>query len=90
MAARQSPRLLLVDELSLGLAPVIVKDLMVSLRRLADTIGVPVILVEQDAAAALKIADRAYVMDRGQIVWQGDGDDTDAAEISARYLGVTR
>jgi branched-chain amino acid transport system ATP-binding protein len=82
MAARQSPRLLLVDELSLGLAPMIVKDLMVSLRRLADTIGVPVILVEQDAAAALKIADRAYVMDRGQIVWQGDGDDTDAAEIS--------
>ena len=40
---------------------------MVSLRRLADTTGVPVILVEQDAAAALKIADRAYVMDRGQI-----------------------
>ena len=90
VAARQSPRLLLVDELSLGLAPVIVKDLMVSLRRLTDTTGVPVILVEQDAAAALRIADRAYVMDRGQMVWQGTGAETDPAEISARYLGVTR
>jgi ABC-type branched-subunit amino acid transport system ATPase component len=90
MAARQSPRLLLVDELSLGLAPVVVKDLMVTLRRLTDMTGVPIILVEQDAAAALKIADRAYVMDRGQMVWEGDGSGTDAAEISARYLGVTR
>jgi len=90
MAARQSPRLLLVDELSLGLAPVIVKDLMVTLRRLTDDTGVPIILVEQDAAAALKIADQAYVMDRGQMVWQGDGSGTDAGEISARYLGVTR
>jgi ABC-type branched-subunit amino acid transport system ATPase component len=90
MAVRQSPRLLLVDELSLGLAPVIVKDLMAALRRLTDSSGVPIVMVEQDAAAALRIADQAYVMDRGQIVWQGRSAETDAAEISARYLGVTR
>lgn len=90
MAARQSPKLLLVDELSLGLAPVIVKDLMAALRRFTDVTGAPIVLVEQDAAAALKIADQVYVMDRGQIVWQGKSADTTAAEISARYLGVTR
>jgi ABC-type branched-subunit amino acid transport system ATPase component len=90
MAVRQSPRLLLVDELSLGLAPVIVKELMTVLRRLTDVSGVPVVLVEQDAAAALRIADRVFVMDHGQVVWQGASADTDAGEISARYLGVTR
>jgi ABC-type branched-subunit amino acid transport system ATPase component len=90
MAVRQSPRLLLVDELSLGLAPVIVKELMTALRRLTDVSGVPVVLVEQDAAAALRIADRVFVMDHGQVVWQGASADTDAGEISARYLGVTR
>jgi len=90
MAVRQNPRLLLVDELSLGLAPVIVKELMTALRRLTDVSGVPVVLVEQDAAAALRIADRVFVMDHGQVVWQGASADTDAGEISARYLGVTR
>ena len=90
MAVRQSPRLLLVDELSLGLAPVIVKELMTALRRLTDVSGVPVVLVEQDAAAALRVADRVFVMDRGQVVWQGASADTDAGEISARYLGVTQ
>jgi len=90
MAVRQSPRLLLVDELSLGLAPVIVKELMTALRRLTDVSGVPIVLVEQDAAAALRIADRVFVMDHGQVVWQGASADTDAGEISARYLGVTR
>jgi len=90
MAVRQSPRLLLVDELSLGLAPVIVKELMTALRSLTDSTGVPIVLVEQDAAAALQIADRVFVMDRGQIVWQGGSAETDAGEISARYLGVTR
>jgi branched-chain amino acid transport system ATP-binding protein len=79
-----------VDELSLGLAPVIVKELMTALRRLTDVSGVPVVLVEQDAAAALRIADRVFVMDHGQVVWQGASADTDAGEISARYLGVTR
>jgi ABC-type branched-subunit amino acid transport system ATPase component len=90
MAVRQSPRLLLVDELSLGLAPVIVKELVTALRSLTDSSGVPIVLVEQDAAAALQVADRVFVMDRGQIVWQGDSAETDAGEISARYLGVTR
>jgi branched-chain amino acid transport system permease protein len=90
MAVGQSPRLLLVDELSLGLAPVIVKELMTALRGLTDVSGVPVVLVEQDAAAALRVADRVFVMDHGQVVWQGASADTDAGEISARYLGVTR
>ena len=90
MAARQAPKLLLVDELSLGLAPVIVKDLMASLRRLVDETGIPIVLVEQDATAALRVADRVAVMDRGRIVWEGASSETSAVEISSRYLGVTR
>jgi len=62
------PRVLLVDELSLGLAPVVVGQLMDNLRRLRDELGVAILLVEQNAAAALEIADRGYVIEHGRIV----------------------
>lgn len=66
------PRFLLVDEMSLGLAPIVVERLAAAVRALADD-GVGVLLVEQFAALALRIADRAYVMSRGRIVYEGDG-----------------
>jgi branched-chain amino acid transport system ATP-binding protein len=65
------PRVLLVDEMSAGLAPVIVTRLMNAVRRLADE-GLAILLVEQFAALALSIGDRAYVMRRGRIVHDGD------------------
>jgi branched-chain amino acid transport system ATP-binding protein len=65
------PKILLIDEMSAGLAPVIVTRLMHAVRRLADA-GLAVLLVEQFAAVALSIGDRAYVMRRGRVVHDGD------------------
>jgi branched-chain amino acid transport system ATP-binding protein len=66
------PALLLVDELSLGLAPVVVDDLKKRLVSVRDELGIGILLVEQSAAVALEIADYAYVMENGRIVLDGD------------------
>ncbi|MGB9017227.1 MAG: ABC transporter ATP-binding protein [Pseudolabrys sp.] len=66
------PQLLLVDELSLGLAPVVVQDLTRRLRSIRDELGIGILLVEQSAAAALEIADYAYVMENGRVVLDGN------------------
>jgi branched-chain amino acid transport system ATP-binding protein len=65
------PRLLLVDEMSLGLAPVIVARLLPILRRVADELGAGVLFVEQHVGLALRVADRAYVLNHGRIVLEG-------------------
>jgi len=65
------PKVLLIDEMSAGLAPVIVTRLMSAVRKLADD-GLAVLLVEQFAALALSIGNRAYVMRRGRVVHDGD------------------
>jgi len=70
LAAR--PRLLLSDELSLGLAPIVVRRMLRAIREAADR-GCGVLLVEQHAVDALKIADRGYVLRRGRIVMSGSG-----------------
>lgn len=67
-----NPRLMMLDEPSLGLAPLIVKDIMSILNQLRDDFGTTIILVEQNVKAALKVADRACVMERGEIVVEGD------------------
>ncbi len=64
------PKTIMIDEMSAGLAPVIVARLMAAVRRLADQ-GLAVLLVEQFAALALSIGDRAYVLRRGQVVYDG-------------------
>jgi ABC-type branched-subunit amino acid transport system ATPase component len=66
-----SPRLLMVDELSLGLAPAIVDDLIALLRRLRDERGVAILLVEQHVTLALSVAERAYFLERGQVRFEG-------------------
>jgi branched-chain amino acid transport system ATP-binding protein len=65
------PKLLLVDEMSLGLAPVIVARLLPILRRVAADLGAGVLFVEQHVASALKVADRAYVLNHGRLVLEG-------------------
>ena len=65
------PKVLMIDEMSAGLAPVIVSRLMQTIRQLADK-GLAVLLVEQFAALGLSVGDRAYVMRRGSIVYDGD------------------
>jgi branched-chain amino acid transport system ATP-binding protein len=82
------PRLLLVDELSLGLAPLIVSDLMDRLKTIRDEQGVTILLVEQNAAAALEISDYGYVMENGRIVFDGDPQRLQSHEdVQEFYLG---
>jgi branched-chain amino acid transport system ATP-binding protein len=79
------PDVLLVDEFSLGLAPLIVERLMSALRTIADSTGVGVILVEQQARRALSVADTWYLLRSGEVVDHGDA--SDAADLDAAYLG---
>jgi len=85
------PRLLLVDEMSLGLAPVIVDRLLPVLRRAADELGASVLFVEQHVALALEISDRAYVLTHGRIRLEGAAADLRGRRdlLAASYLGET-
>ena len=82
------PVLLMIDEMSLGLAPVIVEQLMDVLAAIRDE-GVTVLLVEQDVNLALSIANRAYVMETGRIVRGGSARELiDDPEVRRAYLGL--
>jgi branched-chain amino acid transport system ATP-binding protein len=85
LAAR--PRVLIADELSMGLAPQIVARLLASLRQAADR-GVAVLLVEQHLSQALAICDRAYILNHGRVVMAGSAEELkgQSAAIEAAYL----
>jgi branched-chain amino acid transport system ATP-binding protein len=81
------PRLLLMDEPSLGLAPKLVTGIFLTLRQLREE-GKTILLVEQNARQALQVADHAYVMERGRIVLAGTGASLlEAPEVQRTYLG---
>ncbi len=82
------PKLLLLDEPSLGLAPKLVSEIFAVLGRLRDQGDLGIVLVEQNARAALRIADRAIVLDRGQVLLQGTPKALlDDSRVQAAYLG---
>ena len=86
-ALMSRPRLLMLDEPSLGLAPRLVDDLLATVRRLHAE-GVTVLLVEQNVAKALAMSDGAYVIERGRVVLKGPARSLlDSPEIRAAYLG---
>ncbi|AHF65739.1 MULTISPECIES: ABC transporter ATP-binding protein [Pseudomonas] len=86
-ALMSRPKLLLLDEPSLGLAPIIVKQIFSTLRELAAT-GMTIFLVEQNANHALKLSDRAYVMVNGEIRLSGTGQELLVnEEVRSAYLG---
>jgi len=86
-ALMSKPELLLLDEPSLGIAPILVKEIFRQIRHIADS-GVTVLIVEQNARAALKLADRGYVLEVGNIVFSGtSGELLDSAKIQEAYLG---
>jgi len=83
-----APELLLVDELSLGLAPLIVEELMAQLRAINRQLGTTVLLVEQNANVALDVADYGYVIENGRIVLDGEPARLrDHQDIKEFYLG---
>ncbi len=85
------PKVLMIDELSLGLAPMVVESLLHTLRTIAQDTGCGVLLVEQHVQLALAASDRAYVMNRGRIVLDGSAIDiaADPGRLHASYLGAT-
>ncbi len=86
-ALMAKPRLLLLDEPSLGLAPMLVNRIFAVISRLKET-GVTILLVEQNARKALEIADRAYVMETGRVILEGAARELAAnPEIEKAYLG---
>ncbi len=89
-ALLRRPRLLLIDELSLGLAPIIVEGLLPVVRAFADDNGCGVVLVEQHVNLALEIADQATVLVHGKVVLSGDAEPLrgDREVIMASYMGA--
>ena len=82
------PRLLLLDEPGMGLAPLVVKDIFRHVVELRDRLGLTVLLVEQNARGALKIADRGYVLENGRIILQGTSAELLAnRDVQRAYLG---
>lgn len=87
----QNPKVLLIDEMSMGLAPVIVENLLPVVRRIADETGAVVVLVEQHVRLALEVADEAVVLVHGDVVLRGRASDlaADPAALEAAYLGAS-
>jgi branched-chain amino acid transport system ATP-binding protein len=86
-ALMSAPRLLMLDEPSLGLAPLIVRDILNIVRKLRDD-GVSILLVEQNARAALESSDHGYVLETGEIALSGaSGDLASDPRVQATYLG---
>jgi branched-chain amino acid transport system ATP-binding protein len=83
------PKLLIVDEMSLGLAPVVVERLLPVLKDIASQLGTAVLVVEQHVALAMDVASRAYVLAHGRVVLQGDTDQLRSSQelIEASYFG---
>jgi branched-chain amino acid transport system ATP-binding protein len=88
MALLCQPALLLIDELSLGLAPIVIRELMQRLQRISKEVGLSVLLVDQNAKAALAIADYGYVMESGRIVFNGKASELmNHPDVREFYLG---
>ncbi|MGF2614595.1 ABC transporter ATP-binding protein [Rossellomorea vietnamensis] len=89
-AIMAKPDLLLLDEPSLGLAPLIVKEVLQYVKLLRDEFGVTVLLIEQNVSASLKIADRGYVLSHGSVIKEGYSKDLlNDPEIKEAFLGHT-
>ncbi len=89
-ALMAKPRLMLLDEPSLGLAPLLVREIFQTIQRINTERQTTILLVEQNARLALSIADHAYIMESGRIVLEGAPDDLrENADVREFYLGLT-
>lgn len=84
------PKMILMDEPSLGLAPQVVADIFATVRRLNEEQGVTILLVEQNATLALDLADYGYIMEQGSVVMEGDAETLKSdKDIQSFYLGTS-
>ena len=81
------PKILLCDEISLGLAPVVINYIYEKLKEIADT-GLTMLIVEQDVNRSLKSSDYAYVVLEGKIVMQGKSKELSVDEVNDAYFGI--
>jgi len=89
MGLMRSPKMLLLDEMTTDLAPIIVKRVLEKLLELRDELGVTLLMVEQAARRALEIADRAYLLVSGEIKFEGKGSELlHEPEFARKYLGI--
>jgi branched-chain amino acid transport system ATP-binding protein len=88
-ALMANPKLLLLDEVSLGLAPVIVRDIYKALPIIREN-GTSVVLVEQDISQAVAVSDRLYCLQEGRISLEGSSSELARTEVSAAYFGQTK
>ncbi|PZM14755.1 ABC transporter ATP-binding protein [Rhizobium tubonense] len=86
-ALMSNPTVLLCDEISLGLAPIVVRDIYAAFPKIRET-GASIVIVEQDIAQALKVADRVYCMMEGRITLSGPSDKISREAIHAAYFGA--
>ena len=83
------PRLIMLDEPSQGLAPLLVQEVFETIRKMKDEIGLTVLLIEQNADASLNAADYVYIMHEGMIKAEGDPEEIKGSpEIREAYLGI--
>lgn len=87
-ALMSSPKIILFDELSLGLAPVVVKDIYATIRKINETERTTIILIEQDTNRVLSMTDYAYIMLKGKVALEGDSDSLDPEEVKKAYFGI--
>ena len=89
-ALMSQPRLLLLDEPSLGLAPMVIDTVLDTIVNLNQTTGLTILLVEQNASLALEISHHAFVLETGEIRMEGKGSDLlDDPRVKESYLGMT-
>ncbi len=86
-ALMSEPKVLLCDEISLGLAPIVIKGIYQKIKQI-NALGLTIILVEQDITRSLKAADRAYVMLEGKVVLTGKPSDLTEARVKEAYFGI--
>ena len=90
-ALMSKPQILLLDEPSLGLAPIVIDNMFDTIRRLNRELGLTILIVEQNATLALEMCDRAYVLETGQIRMEGSGTDLlHDKRVMESYLGISK
>jgi branched-chain amino acid transport system ATP-binding protein len=88
-ALMSKPKLLMLDEPSLGLAPLLVKEIFAFIKKINEEMGLTVLVIEQNARRALEVADHGYIMEQGRIVLEGTAAElTDNPDVKEFYLGL--